>query len=407
MEEDQVNDSIKRAAQILRHLRGELSESESVELEEWIAASEANFQFYQSISDVEALQIEFERYSEPDTDSFWNKVVARVEARRNANLENRLKPVGSIKRLTWAVAASAMLIFLSGGVIAILLWIRPAADLATYKTNDQDIFPSNAAPELVLADGTKILLPVDRDSSFSIAGMLINLANGALSYSSGQADNDDISWNTLHTPKGGNYTLILPDGSLVWLNAASSLRYPTAFSKSERKVEVTGEAYFEVVKNPRVPFRVVANDQLDIEVFGTSFNVNTYADDSTLRTTLVEGKIRVNEVVLTPGQQASLSTAKDGSQGIKVINNADLESAIAWKTGLFLFNRTPIRQVMQQLERWYDVQITYGEGFNNRHYFTGEIDRQRPISEVLNMMNLTGVASFRVVNRTVFVAPAD
>lgn len=407
MEEDQINDSIKRAAQILRHLRGELPEWESAQLEEWIGSSEANFQFYQSVSDVEALQIEYERYSQPDTAAFWDKVIARMEARRKAGLEGKLSLISSRRRRNWVVAASIFLVLFAGVAAILFIRHRSPTESIVYQTKEQDIFPSNAAPELVLADGTKILLPVDKDSSFTTAGMLINLSNSSLSYNTGETASSNSSWNTLYTPKGGNYALVLADGSRVWLNAASSIRYPITFDKNERRVELTGEAYFEVTKNADIPFRIIANDRLGIEVLGTSFNVNGYAEDDTIRTTLIDGKVRVNEVVLLPGQQALLAIEKDGPQKVKVINDADLEQVTAWKNGLFLFNRTPIREVMQQLERWYDVQATYSEGFDHKHYFTGEIDRQRPISEVLNMMNLTGVASFSVTNRTVFVSPAE
>jgi ferric-dicitrate binding protein FerR (iron transport regulator) len=199
------------------------------------------------------------------------------------------------------------------------------------------------------------------------------------------------------TARGNQYQLILPDGSTVWLNAESSVRFPVAFTGNERRVEVTGEVYLAVKHNSKMPFKVVANG-VEVKDLGTEFDVNAYEG---LVTTVVEGKVSVGKAaaMLTAGQQAIVSA---GSSPIKLIKDADVEAAIAWKNGQFMFTGNSIQSVMQQLERWYDIEVTYGPNVSKEE-FVGTMTRFANISAVLRMLEKTGTVHFEVHGRKVLV----
>jgi ferric-dicitrate binding protein FerR (iron transport regulator) len=198
--------------------------------------------------------------------------------------------------------------------------------------------------------------------------------------------------------------LTLPDGTNVWLNAASALKYPTSFTGNERRVEVTGEAYFEVVKNAAKPFIVQVKDKADIEVLGTSFNINAYENEHAIRTTLLNGSVRVGvpstdykkAVVLVPGQQAQIV----GKQ-ISVAANPPADKILAWKNGLFNFDGADLEEVMRQLERWYDIEVIYENGIPHTR-FIGEMSRQIALTDLLDILKRTEV-DFRVEGRKLIV----
>ena len=216
-----------------------------------------------------------------------------------------------------------------------------------------------------------------------------------------------MSYNVLSTPRGGQYRLVLPDGSQVWLNAASSIRYPTAFTGTERKVEVSGEVYFEVTKNAAMPFRVVVNrrkgepDPMEIEVLGTQFNVNAYTDEDVIRTTLLEGAVKVKKGVkggiLQPGQQAQCK--EDGE--MRWVPDADVEKVVAWKNGVFEFRDENLQAVMRQISRWYDVEVVY-EGAIPTDGFTGRFSRNTSLSGVLSILRLSDIR-LTVENKKIIV----
>jgi transmembrane sensor len=208
----------------------------------------------------------------------------------------------------------------------------------------------------------------------------------------------------------------LPDGSKVWLNASSSLHFPTAFSGKSREVEITGEAYFEIAKDADKPFFVKARD-MRVEVLGTHFNLNAYTDEPVIRTTLLEGSVRVRKgeaaSVLAPGQQALVYgyVAAGGSSGvaekdarvIQLINNADLDEAVAWKNGLFQLTSADIGTIMRQLVRWYDVEVDFEGGIPSGH-ITGEVPRSTSLAKVLKVFETSGV-HFRIEGRKIIVTP--
>lgn len=324
----------------------------------------------------------------------------------------REAPVVSISKKSkvsqWkARIAAAVLIgtFFTG---AYLVW-KPDHKNTVAKTetsipgNGHEIAAGGNKAILTLADGSTIVLDNAKKGIVSTQGgtKVLKLNNGILSYD-GDSKTKTLLFNTISTPRGGQYQLILADGTKVWLNAASSLKFPTAFAGKERKVELLGEAYFEVAKNAAKPFKVEV-DGMEVEVLGTHFNINSYDDEASTRTTLLEGSIQINKnnrsSLLRPGQQARLN--REGE--IRIIEHADVEEAIAWKEGKFQFDRADIHQVMRQISRWYDVEVQF-KGIIPKH-FGGTISRSVNLSKVLNMLELTGEVRFRVEDHKVLVIP--
>lgn len=289
----------------------------------------------------------------------------------------------------------------------------------------QDVVPGGNKAFLTLADGRKIsLTDAENGDLVKQEGLTIKkTAEGELVYTVAEtAGHGDVaslnSFNTIETPKGGKYQINLPDGTRVWLNSASSLRYPTRFKENSRIVELSGEAYFEVAKmmakdgnvnrrsERRMPF-IVKNNRQEVEVLGTHFNVNSYEDEGEVKTTLLEGKVKVrsdqtqssgirNEVILKPGEQSQL-----GSNLLNV-RRVDVESVLAWKNGDFLFEDEDLKSIMRKVSRWYDVEVVYKGSFDNLR-FGGLISRSKHISSVLGIMESTGRIHFVIEGKKVTV----
>jgi len=227
---------------------------------------------------------------------------------------------------------------------------------------------------------------------------------GELIYSTAAAapeDEKEILMNTVSTPRGGQYKVQLPDGSRVWLNAASSLTFPSRFTKESRTVELAGEAYFEVTRNEDIPFRVRTKKET-IEVLGTHFNVNSYADEPASITTLVEGKVKVSlpnavSQILRPGQQSLVRTGDDIQ-----VNEVDPFEIVAWKDGDFMFNNEALERAMRKVERWYNVEFVYEDNIGNVPIW-GSVSRYEKIEEVLKVVELTEAAHFKIEGRRVYV----
>ncbi|RAK02291.1 FecR family protein [Larkinella arboricola] len=297
-------------------------------------------------------------------------------------------------RLTWLRYAAAAALLLIG----IGFWWQFRADqqtgtgLAVQKAQKpNDVRPGGNRALLTLADGSAIEL--DRVGSGLLARQgtaeIRKTGDGILVYSAKATPaGPDGRMNTLTTPKGGQYEVSLPDGSKVWLNASSSIRFPSVFPASERKVEITGEAYFEVAKNKAKPFRVKFNTS-EVQVLGTQFNVMAYPEEGASKTTLVEGSVQISHrqqhTALRPGQQAVVSA--NGQINTKYTS---VDQAVAWRNGLFYFKDAGIEEVMRQLARWYDVEIEFGGKIPVRQ-FTGKIARNVNLSEVTHMLRYAGV----------------
>lgn len=313
---------------------------------------------------------------------------------------------GGISWRSIAAAAAILLLVTAGGV-----WLliskkdvqHPVA--AVNNVPVKDIAPGSNKAVLTLADGSTIVLDEAQNGALSQQGgtKVIKLNSGQLAYQPVNGKSSaTVTYNTITTPIGGQYQVMLPDGSKVWLNAASSLRFPTAFTGNERRVDITGEAYFEVEKQAGKPF-LVSVKGMEVQVLGTSFNVNAYDDEATVKTTLLEGAVMITKDEmkkrLSPGQQAQMNM--QGS--IQVINKTDLEEAVAWKNGYFQFENADIRSVMRQLERWYNIKVVYKGTIPDRS-FGGGIQRNLPLSGVLKILEKNHV-KFTVEGNTIVVTP--
>lgn len=301
------------------------------------------------------------------------------------------KRVIPLYRYGWAAAAVIGVLLIAG----VIIWQQR---LSTQQEISQAavpvILPGSNKAVLTLADGSKLTLDSVGNRTIQQGNATVNQQGGHLLYNAANSGSL-LSYNTLTTPRGGQFRLTLPDGTGVWLNAASSITYPTAFTGAERNVTVTGEVYFEVAQMANKPFMVTANHTA-IQVLGTSFNINAYTDEATVNTTLLQGSIKVTAgaagQVLQPGQQAQTTT--NGS--LQVLNHADTDQAIAWKNGSFNFNGKGLPEVMRQLARWYDIEVVFSGKVPVRK-FGGEIQRSLPLSEVLEILQTMDV-KFKIEN---------
>jgi len=304
------------------------------------------------------------------------------------------------------IAAAAVIFLLLGA--GVYLWVSrvPKADPArtgeTAVLLKNDVAPGGNKAVLTLANGSAILLDSVHTGILAQQGnaAVVKSNDGQLAYNTLHEKPTEVLYNTLATPRGGQYRLVLPDGSKVWLNAASSIHYPTAFAGKERKVAITGEAYFEVAKNESMPFVVMANGTA-VQVLGTQFNVNAYDDEVMVKTTLLEGAVRVTKdaatALLQPGEQAQLTKAGE----IKLVHDADIEEAIAWKNGLFQLKSADVPTIMRQMARWYDVAIVYEGGVPDGH-ISGKVPRGMNLSKVLEVFELSGV-HFKIEGKKIIV----
>lgn len=322
---------------------------------------------------------------------------------------------GSRTMWLWFTAAAAAVTIISSVVYFSEYGLNKNTE-AKYSKNT--IVPGANKAILVLADGSKINL---NDAEYGVltnqSGVRIKkAADGQLVYDiiSDPSASSEVTYNTIVTPRGGQFQVNLPDGTKVWLNASSSIKFPTIFDSAERLVEISGEAYFEVSKmmirdtgtgipGRRMPF-IVKSAKQKIEVLGTHFNVNAYADEESVRTTLLEGSVKVMQsghtsgTILKPGEQSTLQN------NIIKIANVDKEETIAWKNGNFQFNSEDIGAIMRKIARWYDVDVVYHKDLVNQH-FAGTISRFEDVSKVLHMLELTGSVHFKIEGRRIIVMP--
>lgn len=367
------------------HLEGIIGPEDQADLDKWIEASDENRAFFQEINDPEKVMAALQKMEQYDEERIWEKVMnGRSQNSKVIPLANR--------RWIWYAAASMVLLLGSGAYY--LHRVKTQAET----TIIADVPPGGNKAILTLANGQKVVLDSLANGVIAQQGSTsVDKVGSGLAYKIND-DGGPVLMNTLTTPRGGQYTLRLPDGTRVWLDAASSITYPTAFTGKERRVKVTGQVYLEIAHNAARPF-ITEVDGMEIKDIGTAFNINAYNDEASVKITLVTGAVAVGAQVLQPGQQFIL-TGGDG----EVIDHADLDEALAWKNGKFLFGeKTDIATIMRQLARWYDVDVKY-EGQVGVH-FGGSISRQVNVSKVLDKLALTGDVKFRIEGRTIIVTP--
>ncbi len=339
-------------------------------------------------------------------------VVSHIEAALDQYELGKPDEYRKIRLLPWRrftkIAAAILILFVSATAVWLSIRKSTFTSSAPLVNNsrraENELLPGGNKATLTLSNGSVISLDDVKNGKIAQQGnALVNKsANGQLVYKTLEAKPGEIVFNTLTTPRGGQYNLILPDGSEVWLNAASSIKYPTAFVSNERKVEISGEAYFEIAHNAAKPFIVSVNG-MEVKVLGTHFNINAYNDEATVKTSLLEGSVSLTKagttVTLQPGQQAQLASGGN----VKVINDVDMDEVVAWKNGSFSFNRADLQTVMRQIARWYDVDIRY-EGKIPERLFGGKIDRNSNASEVLKILEESKV-HFSIEGKKIIVKP--
>ena len=333
----------------------------------------------------------------------------QLEEDQEDSLNKLLFQINSTSKKSYTKAfaiAASLLVFFTAGVLIFMHHQFPKQRFFAFaKPVKNDIAPGGNKAILTLANGNTLVLTNAKNGKLaSQGGMAISkTADGQVKYAeSGQnALSNTLVYNTATTPKGGQYQLILSDGTKVWLNSASSIKYPVSFIGNERRVELIGEAYFEVAHNAAKPFRVVSNGQT-VEVLGTHFNINAYADENAVKTTLLQGSVKVSSAgsssVIKPGEQAQFNNGK-----INVVRGVDLDAAVAWKNGLFYFEDNSIQEVMRQFARWYDVDVKYEGEVPSRH-FSGEISRNINATQMLDILSFKKI-HYKLQGKTIIVMP--
>lgn len=424
-----MQEKVNRITSLIeKFLEESLSKEEEKELNEWLAESEHNGLFFQQITDKNGLREKLKHYAGTDSEAIWKKTLQKIDGAKLVDLYPEKKtyriPFGKI------AAAAAILLLISAGT-----WYyfgqsshnRTAQTASNESGTKSRIVPGSNKATLTLANGSKIELTTAQNGNLADQGhMLITKTDGRLIYnrkpdSDGSQSTQDL-YNTVTTPRGGEYQITLPDGSKVWLNAASSLRFPIAFAGNERIVELTGEAYFEV--NPQIqpgvksqvvqkgkiaktPFIVKINtpagNKNEVEVLGTHFNVMAYTDpEATIKTTLLEGKVKVtsgsNFQTIRPGEQAK---QKEGTISVQQVDPED----VIWWTGKFIpVGSADIEYTMNQIARWYDVSIKYKDDKKPNVSFEGKLPRTASIENIIKLLNANNIkARLSEKDRTIIV----
>ena len=362
------------------------AQAEKEELAYWIEKAQDDSKLRRYLSEMWNRFEPLEDMSEEKANYLFSSVTrANTPAMLRSKFKNRYL-------LFSGIAAACILIIISVGYI----FFRDSKNNEISSFADKphkiinDAAPGQFKAVLTLSDGSQVVLDTVQDQMIAQEGSAqVNNSNGHLYYNSSAEEKKEILYNTLATNRGEQYSMTLADGTKLWLNAASSIRFPVAFTGSYRDVEITGEVYFEVAHNKEKPFRVKAGDE-HIEVLGTHFNVNAYHDEPFIRTTLIEGSVKVNRgtssALLKPNEQALV---KNGNTAINV-SPADGQAAIAWKSGYFKLTNSEVSDIMRQIARWYDIEVVY-KGNVTSGTISGEVPRNLNLSEVLKVLELSDV----------------
>jgi transmembrane sensor len=348
------------------------------------------------------------------------------EILRRAGIE-KSRVVSMRKSPLWRYGAAAVILLLigAGGYFTLFYKAHPVNAPSLAGRFKNDVKPGGSKAVLTLSNGSKIVLDGAGVGQIAQQGGVDveHLGSGGSAYRVQTTKPNAVLYNTLETPRGGIYQLRLPDGTRVWLNSGSSIRYPVFFAGNERQVELTGEAYFEVAKNASAPFKVIINGKAEVDVLGTEFDVDAYENEPSIKATLLEGSVRMVKavpvplvgvntnkeklgVVLKPGQQAQLISGGNTGNGEEVLNvdhHPDLDEVMAWKNGLFRFNGESIETIMKDAARWYNVDVVYKT--DNKLSFVATISRDVPISKLLKLLELTDRVHFQIDGKRITVLP--
>lgn len=386
---------------LFKYLQGTLTTSEAIKLQEWKEQSPANQQFFDELS-REAINSRSSDVNQP----LEKHLEARIFNKITAQVPELQGNVVKMTR-TWRYSAAAAIALFVIGAAAVMYTTNRTGQAVVAKvdnfTADDVDAPAENFASITLADGQQVDLNNSTEGTLASQGKMevVKSAEGLIIYRAATGEKSrTVQLNTLTNPKGSNVIgMLLEDGTKVWLNAGSSLTYPVAFIGNERTVTITGEAYFEVAKNKKKPFKV-KRDNMEIEVLGTHFNVNAFSDDPDMKVTLLEGSVKVSSGkssgLLKPGEQAKVK-----NENINVHSDVSIEQVMAWKNGYFSFERASVADVMRDIARWYNIDVVY-EGQIPDEHFGGDLRRNSKLSSILKVLEKTGV-KFRIEGTKVSV----
>ena len=371
------------------------------ELEEFLAGLDEHGNIETLNEELEDLWMQRDEVAITGKELLEKKILADII---NHKFEPAIKALPLWKRSRIIAAASILLLMFVG---LASYYVTKNLSTATSYQSQADVLPGKEGAILTLSNGQTIVLEGLGDGIVTNQnGASVVMEKNTLIYDDEESlQPDEVAYNMVSTQRGRQFSIILSDGTKVWLNSASSLRYPSVFKGKERNVQIAGEAYFEVARNEEKPFKVKVNQQASVEVLGTSFNISAYSDDNTSNTTLIEGRVKVyysdpthqKSVVLNPGQQAKVLQSPSGnasSTSSIQVTEVDLSQVTAWKNGLFNFNEKKLKEVMKQLSRWYDIDVVYEDDVADIEFW-GETSRNLNLSEVLHLLKKSGV-NFRI-----------
>lgn len=365
-----------------KHARNTLSAAGQQQLEQWLEAAPENRDLFNSLNSEPEMVAALEKAGEFNAHKVWSTIKAQQPVNRQA--------VRPLRYLFMRYAAVAALLLIAG--TGTWLWLQQSKSGSSAKhTAVRDMPPGHDGAILTLADGSQVVLDSAGNGKIAQQGSTgITKQNGAIIYEHAvHAATTAIANNTLQTPKGRQFQVTLPDGSKVWLNAASSLTYPAAFTGNERVVSLTGEAYFEIAASPGRPF-IVHGSRQQVQVLGTHFNINAYDNEPGITTTLLQGSVKVvpvtvsSPLVLQPGEQAVLTAQ------LSLNSQSDVAAAIAWKNGYFNFNKATIPAIMRQVARWYDVEVEYDKAPAGKQFW-GKIPRNASLAQLITILDNSSI----------------
>jgi transmembrane sensor len=382
-----------RAAYLIAgFIRNSLTEAEKDELDDWVVANMDNQRIFEKLTNKKNIDAWIKERQGIDTVTALERIKTKISFG-----PPRKKPIVAP---VWIYAAAASVLL---GLMFLILYLSKTnipkpPDIVI--TKPADINPGMDKAILTLSDGTKIKLDTVKNGNLVSQGNTNITKNdsGGLAYQLIRPSTlpQVELFNELTVPAGGQYNVVLPDGTKVWLNASSSLKYPTVFGGAKRQVELTGEGYFEVAKDPMFPFEVSVNGST-VQVLGTHFNINAYTDEPVTNITLAQGSIKLNNLMLLkPGENAAVS--KNGNM---LKGGADIEMVFAWKNGQFVFKDTPIDVLMRQVARWYNANIIYDATIPK--HFNATIPRATPVSKLLHILEVTNEVHFKIEGNQITV----
>ena len=381
---------------IAGYIRGTLTESEHNELDKWVEASDDNMLLFEELTDEKNIEANLEWMDQTNNERYLQSAKEKIEF---------IPQSKTIKMKKWFYSVAASVILIIGAFEIYKINHNQSKQTPVATIAHTEIEPGSNKATLTLSNGS--VIDLDNTSTGLIKrdnGTIINKeTEGEIVYHDSSSSSKGAGhYNVLSTPNGGQYKVQLADGSGVWLNAASSLKFPTEFSASERIVELKGEGYFEISKDKTKPFIVKLAEGSEVKVLGTHFNIMAYENEKSKDVTLLEGSVEITKgnVVqqLTPGEQGRIFSSK-----INVVNSADTDQVVGWKNGQFIFRDADIQSIMRQVARWYDVNVKFE--ITKSQHFNATIARKEPVLKLLHMLEETGQIHFKTENKTIYVLP--